>query len=349
MFDSAPPNLPVEPAAPTGAPPSPLPPARPPSPNPLPGAKPRKEPEDIFADVEQPGAAPAPTMPMMEEGPKRGFPWKIVIAAVVGLALLGGIAFGAWLLLFRTGGPTTRQAAEEPQAPTAPQPEQVEQPPIVEPRPPVTQPPAGVNIPAPESITPPPPPPPPVVVTPTEGKDSDGDLLTDAEESFYGTDPLSTDTDGDTYTDGSEVQNLFSPVSRGKSLDAEAFIQRLAVGNWSFLVPKPWSLIVDTTFAGAAASISTGSATRFSVRVSPTSDDQSFGEVVAALEPGATLKSFRNKAGLEAMQTSDGLRTYVSSGDSVLILTYDLNGDTTYEYRDSYAMVVNSVLFTAAP
>lgn len=46
-------------------------------------------------------------------------------------------------------------------------------------------------------------------------KDVDEDGLTDAEETFYGTNPLLFDTDGDGYGDGEEVQNGYNPVGTG--------------------------------------------------------------------------------------------------------------------------------------
>lgn len=49
----------------------------------------------------------------------------------------------------------------------------------------------------------------------TPSSDVDADGLTDAEETFYGTDPLRFDTDGDGYGDGDEVQHGYNPVGTG--------------------------------------------------------------------------------------------------------------------------------------
>ncbi|PJE76708.1 hypothetical protein COV05_02995 [Candidatus Uhrbacteria bacterium CG10_big_fil_rev_8_21_14_0_10_48_16] len=48
-----------------------------------------------------------------------------------------------------------------------------------------------------------------------QDEDSDGDGLTDLEESEYGTDPLNPDTDGDGYSDGDEVASGYDPNGPG--------------------------------------------------------------------------------------------------------------------------------------
>jgi len=60
--------------------------------------------------------------------------------------------------------------------------------------------------PSPPSYPSPPPSPPPSAV------DSDDDGLTDAQETFYGTDPYNPDTDGDGYTDYMEIKEGTDPL-----------------------------------------------------------------------------------------------------------------------------------------
>lgn len=57
-----------------------------------------------------------------------------------------------------------------------------------------------------------------------EVKDDDLDGLTNAEERFYGTNPLDQDTDKDTYKDGEEVRAGYDPLGPGKlDLDKDGF------------------------------------------------------------------------------------------------------------------------------
>jgi hypothetical protein len=47
-------------------------------------------------------------------------------------------------------------------------------------------------------------------------QDTDGDGLTDAAETGYGSDPKKADTDGDGFADGAEVKNGYNPAGPGK-------------------------------------------------------------------------------------------------------------------------------------
>lgn len=354
MFDNVPPNLPVEPTSSSGPSPASSAPMTPPA-SPRPAAAPlapmaksgKKEPEDIFSGLDQ-GAPPegmAP-MPELEDHPPRGGGLKIILIAVGGLALLGIIGFTVWMFFIRT-----------PEAPPAPAPvlpgpgnEVVEQPPVIEPQQPVTQPPAGVNIPAPTPITQPPPVPPsepepaPPSGPPVEGADLDADKLTDSEEAFYGTDGGNRDTDGDGFGDGDEVQNLFSPVAKSRLLLAEGFMTPETWNGWGYYYPRPWSSIPETV---NRQSITTGSAARFQLELRERLAGESLVMIVNEYRPGAQTKSFTTKGGFSAVQTADGTLTAVASGDVVLIITYDLNGERVYDYRTSYAMFLNTLTYAS--
>lgn len=57
--------------------------------------------------------------------------------------------------------------------------------------------------------------------------DSDQDGLTDREEvKVYNTDPLNPDTDGDGYKDGEEVRKLFNPKGPGRLFDVKQEINK---------------------------------------------------------------------------------------------------------------------------
>jgi len=247
--------------------------------------------------------------------------------------------------------PLTPVVSETPST-TVPTPA-IETPPSTATENPVTEPPAGTNIPAPTPISPPvptasetttsdttSPPTTPEAVNPTEGVDQDADGLTDREEVLYSANVSNPDTDGDSYQDGAEVRNVFSPAAKNKALGAEAFMQALSWSDLSIVVPKVWSLVIDPTNSQAAA-LSTGSSSIFNMVLRTNPSHTTLAEWVGSDSSGTT--AFKTKGGYDAMQTSNGLTTYVAIGDKILVITYDLNGDASYDYRTSYAMVLNSL------
>ncbi len=349
MFDNVPPNLPVEPANQTPPPPPPTPSGN--QPKPIVVGQPKKEPEDIFSDINVGGddMQTAPSSQDIYSAPKKSA-LPLVAVIVVAIIVLGGIVFAAWYFLLRqesVPAPTSNTTQTTQPAPVQQQPEIVEQPPVTA-NEVTTVPPAGTNIPLPEqteqptttenmpaeaSTEPAVPPPPAAVIT--EGVDSDSDGLTDVEEALLGTNPQLADTDGDGYSDGSEVMNLYSPLAANQPLSADPSFSPatweakspLNSYTWTFLRPKAWLLNGESVMQ---AILSTDTSARFVFSLATKAD----------IPPGAT---FKTKSGLDAVRTEDRLTTYVYSGDAVIAVTYDPNGAATYEYRTLYDELVNSL------
>jgi len=205
-------------------------------------------------------------------------------------------------------------------------------------------PPVGTSIPAPQpvgQISP------PNVVTstasapaPTEGVDKDMDTLTDVEERLFGTDAQAADTDQDGFADGAEVLNLFDPVSKGQSLTKNLRITPVQWNGWSMLVPKSWNIAT----AGEEPSfglIATESSAQFTLQARANATRQTLSQWIGAA--GNQMKTLKTKNGLDALQSADGLITYLAVGDTVLVVQYDLQKDASYEYRMSYALIVQSL------
>lgn len=345
MFDSAPPNLPVEPSAPLGSPAPFTPPLSAPSvpetPQPI-ITTPRKEPEDMFSGLEREVVRPLTSTPSPESS-SGGVPWKKLLVLFGAMLLLVVVVAVVWAYVVapkrKSKALVTQTVAEKTQLTEAPKPvaAQLETPTVVETSPTVvTQPPPGVTIPTPVL-------PPPATLALTEGRDTDGDGLTDVEEPYYDVDSTKSDTNGNGYPDGLEVRNLYDPSKNGRRLPDAPFVSKLTWTEWSFLVPKPWSVVSDAKDE-KKASLTTGTAARFHLELLSNPEKYTIDTWLLKQQLTAS-QPFKTKGGIDARQTADGLTTYLSSGDSVLRVTYDLNGDTTFDLRASYIMFLHSLTF----
>lgn len=208
-----------------------------------------QEPTDMFAQSEAsnpvvPNAAGAssPEQYMFEEEPDEK-PWflqkKVIFIALGSVLLLIIIIFGVQFALtyFKTQGAQT-QPQSQTQQQTTPVQQQDQVPPAVTQPSTETQPvlpqgeqPGGQAVsPETQQQVPPINGAPSVSTTPTVGVDTDGDGLTDAEETALGTDPTITDTDMDGLTDREEVKVFFTD-SRNPDTDSDGYLDGLEVKN----------------------------------------------------------------------------------------------------------------------
>ncbi|MFA4955001.1 MAG: hypothetical protein WC641_06855 [Patescibacteria group bacterium] len=340
MFDNTPPNLPVEPisplpSAPVAPPFVPSAPAAAPAPEPTPKTG-GKEPEDIFAGLESANIN-VPQMSPPSGGEKKRLPWTIY-AIIGGVILLVGISLGAWYLL---RGTPTEETANLPET-TAPQ-NNVEQPPVVETAPSTPTETATTvapnsNIPPPTSEAPTPTPAPQIL----PGTDTDGDGLTDAAEAILGTNPTLKDSDGDGFPDGSELASLFDPAAAKASLESSAKMSKTNWSGWNFLMPTGWQLTPDAiNFKLAVIKTGTPAEIRLSERTLPA------GQYLGGwLGRDSGYTSGKNKIGYEMWRSADGLTTYLDADGTILVLSYEANTATTYEFREIFAALANSVQHT---
>lgn len=340
MFDSPPLNLPIEPSAqPTPSPvpsPAPAPDTAQVSPPKVESTAPatgKKEPEDIFGDLDK-AEAESPEASELVEEPRPSSKLKIIIIAVVVIILVAAFGASVWFFFLKPKpAPVAKPPAVETPAPAA---TVVETPPVVIEE--IVQPAVQPELPppqAPQPLSPSAPPP----ISPSIAPDSDGDGLTDAEESLLGTDANNTDSDGDGYADGSEVKNGYDPAAEAMQLSASSKLAVSGIGNqWSALIPIEWGLS-SSDEVGKFKVTTTG----------PTTFDLSLEEISPAAEfnPPADevgpFRKFTSKAGYQVWMSADGLTAYILSGTSLLTAKYAANGAETYAYPAIFDYFIQSV------
>lgn len=352
MFDSVPPNLPVEPGVTPQS--SVVPPPAPPSPPlmvpsaPTPSGK--REPEDIFSDLDR---APVITPPSQAiyDAPSRSSssPVKIVLLVVLILVLVGGAGFGVWYFLIRsteevTPVAVTPSSVNAPVVPSIPEP--IVEKPITPP--PSTETPAvpmvPPNLPVPEPIANPTPTAP--VQALMEGADTDGDGVSDVEEVAIGTNATVADSDADGFADGSELTNGYDPTVQKGTLAASPTFRATTLANaWSVLLPISWSVKLDAAVPGASL-IQTGTPTAFEVRVADKPMEMSLTDWVAQTDPATALTNlipFTTRVGNTALRSQDRLIVYITTGNSVVTIRYQAREATSYDARTLFEHVIQTI------
>lgn len=375
MFDSSPPNLPVEPApkaSPTGVP--------------VQGGINQsgiKEPEDIFADIKEPElAASVAESPQAYTAPTvKGFPWRIVFGigiplVVVGLGVSGWYVYNSYQLATKTIKPLTNQPAVPSSIPVTAMPDNTQAIPNPIKQPDETQlaasqaatalmqaqaekgyqegttstlvqttstPTAPPNIPLPESVSP---------TAPAElgpGLDSDQDGLTNSEEALLGTDPNKTDSDGDGFADGSEVKSSYDPAKKNGKLADSQYLKKENVSTLDILIPTTWER--KPGLAGSVQ-ILTGTPAVISIDLQPYATQQTLLDWVVAQNMGAGAQDFavdKTASGLDVVYSKDGMTAWLLAGNTVYKSHYNTNSALTKDFGTIFEYVMVKQARVALP
>ena len=183
----------------------------------------QQPPEDILEKVD-PSSASTPSLPSLPGAMPEEMmvtadrPSKLIFLGIAAAIFL--IIFGVYFLFFRNKNTVSTVPASQSTVPTvtnqAPSPTPVNTAPA----------PANLNNAAPlpsEPTT-------PSTATPTSLADTDGDTLTDSQETQIGTNPLVADTDSDGLTDGQEI-NIYKTNPLVVDTDGDGFQDCAEVKN----------------------------------------------------------------------------------------------------------------------
>jgi hypothetical protein len=239
-----------------------------------------------------------------------------------------------------TSAPTQIQPIEEPPAPVVEAPA-----PVIE----VTTTPTTTSEVVPEE---------PAVIVGIS-KDSDGDGLTDIEETVYGTLPSNSDSDGDGFKDGDEIANGYSPIRAGSAkLVDSPFISALtsvfADNNFKTIYPKDW--VVSNINENHQILITSG--TGEVIRISVKDNLEGLSALAWYLRdrpqtPVSELVSVQTKSGdLTGVYAPDGLSAYLTNSDKskFYVIEYLAGRQTEFRYPAVMKMIIaNLVLIKEAP
>lgn len=116
------------------------------------------------------------------------------------------------------------------------------------------------------------------VINPLNTVDFDKDVLTDAEEEIFGTDPAAWDTESDGYYDGQEVFNLYNPIGMApvRLIDSGTVLEYISpVFGYSFYYPKNW-VTAPVDNAGRQVIVTAPNGDYFEVRALPKESAEDF-------------------------------------------------------------------------
>ena len=364
MFDSVPSNLPFEPTQPsTASPPRPMSPVGP-------G---RKEPEDIFAEIKDPGLGAENKKPFVPQTPTPqktgskvlillGIPLVVIALGVGGWYLYGSLTQGS-------GVNSPQQKGLEATVPSSNEPDnngQTIQNPM--PTPDDSQLAASqasigilqaqqqqaleaasstlgatsteqvVNIPVVSGQEASSTPVPANIAVPV-GADQDQDGLTDAEEALLGTDPALSDSDGDGFDDLSELKNGYDPASRSGKLENSSYIKNETIGSLRIMIPKSW---VKKAGMGNSIVIDTGTPASFTIYLEQFASAQTLLAWLTDKYPGSTAEDYvqdKAKNGDTVIYSKDKTKAWLLSGNTVYSFSYSTNGQTN-EYGELFDVMV---------
>lgn len=177
-------------------------------------------------------------------------------------------------------------------------------------------------------------------------QDTDGDGLTDLEETLLNTNPAAYDSDGDTFADLAELKGLYNPAGNGKII-VNPNIEKYSNEKfrYSLYYPKTWNNSSLTDNDSVIFQIPNGQFMQVIVQpnIEKTSLEdwykKQFGEY--SLKPEQIIL----KKGWAAIKNDDGMVYYLmnSNNENIFTINYSPGITNTISYRNIFDMMVMSL------
>ena len=184
-------------------------------------------------------------------------------------------------------------------------------------------------------------------LNPLDTVDFDRDMLTDAEEEAFGTDPAVWDTEKDGYYDGQEVFNLYNPLGMApvRLIDSGAILEYSnSIFNYRFYYPKGWT-VAAVDAEGRQIVITSANGDYIEVRALAKLPNDDFNTWFARNITGQNitdLLQITNRFEVSGWKRRDDLVAYfMGSNETFVILYHPLSGGPV-AYRHIAQMVAQS-------
>lgn len=260
--------------------------------------------------------------------PRRHAKAGVMVTAMVALLMVGGVSYGAYVLIDNANKAAEKAQQEASAAAAALAAQKAAEA-------------AAAEKAAAEAAK--------AAATPVPGKDTDTDGLTDVEELLYGTNFRDPDTDADTFLDGNEVFHGYHPLGLAPAtlLDTGA-VKVLSDATYPYHIyyPATWTVALARDTFGVT--FQSARQAKITVTWEPkdateTLDDLLRGTVTDAER--AQMKEMMTKEGYFGLTSADDRTAYLDMGTAMATLTYDLGGKVQIEYLQTFKMMANSFRF----
>lgn len=184
-------------------------------------------------------------------------------------------------------------------------------------------------------------------INPLNTVDFDKDVLTDAEEEVFGTDPAAWDTESDGYYDGQEVFNLYNPIGMApvRLIDSGTVLEYSSpVFGYSFYYPKNWvAAAVDN--AGRQVIVTAPNGDYFEVRALPKESTEDFNAWFARTIKDQNITDLlqaTNRFEVKGWKRRDDLVAYFMGQSEGFVVIYHPLSSGPISFRHIAQMVAQS-------
>lgn len=184
-------------------------------------------------------------------------------------------------------------------------------------------------------------------LNPLNTADFDKDVLTDAEEEVFGTDPSVWDTEQDGYYDGQEVFNLYNPIGMApvRLVDSGTILEYTnPVFNYTLYYPKNWT-VAAVDVASRQVVITAANGDYIEVRAlakEPTEDFNAWFARNIKDQNVTDLLQATNRFEIQGWKRRDDLVSYFMGQSEGFVIVYHPLSSGPINYRHIAQMIAQS-------